>query len=604
MIRTVDDDRPPGRGGHSADQGRRFLAPLLDLGLAVLVTASVWRAPGGRLLGSPDVDVWNHAWGPWWWADSLRQGQLPWHTELLRWPVGGTLWFIDPALAAVGAPLTWAFGPALAFNLALLLSVALTAAACRHLARQLGADPPAATVAAAAGAGSAWVACALHNGITEAAHLAPTALALAETARALRIPGPRAGTRLGLALGLAAAVSPYAGLAVGVVVAARLLLGPLARRDLVRTALPAALAGAAVAAGPTALLLASLRGPDAMIRRSPQLDAELALHNAVDPRTFVTPGGFQSVDLSAEGFIHLGYLGLFALALAAVGLRRNPDNRRWAVAGFLAVILASGGQLFFDGRFVSLGGQPVVLPWGLLKAVLPGLAITHPLRMVMPAVVLVAALAAVALTGRRRVLVAAATAGVLVDGLVLSGAPWPIATADAAIPAVYADIARPLGQPPGEAILDLPTDLGPTMGASRYLYWQTAHRRPIPYIPDARATTASLVSLPDFRHLAALSRRRPEEDAAENFRSALYGPVRPAHLLREGLRWVILHRDLDPVAAATLEPRLRWYLGPPTEVGPDLRWDLGRRPPVHRGPPPWAERDERRRRREALPPAP
>jgi len=568
------------------------------------VTASVWLAPARRLIGSPDVDVWNHAWGPWWWADSLRQGVLPWHTELLRWPVGGVLWFIDPALALVGAPLVLLFGAALAYNLTLLLSVALTATTTRHLARQLGADSAAATVTAAAGAGSAWVVCALHNGITEAAHLAPTALALAEAARALRSPGPRAGLRLGLAVGLTAALSPYAGLAVGVVVGTRLLLGPGSLRDLSRTAGPALGAAAAVAAGPIALLLASLRSPDAMVRRSPQLDASLLLHNAVDPRSFVAPGGFQSVDLSAEGFVHMGYLGLFALALAAVGLHRRPEGWRWAVAALVSVVLALGSQLFWGGAFVRVAGHALPLPWAALKALLPGLAITHPLRMVMPAVVLVAALAAVALTGQRRILVAAATAGVLVDGLVLSGAPWPVATADATIPAVYADLARPLDQPPGEAILDLPTDLGATMGASRYLYWQTAHRRPIPYIPDARATTASLVSQPDFRHLAALCRRRPAEDAAEDFASSLHGPVHAPNLLHEGFRWVILHRDLDPAVTPALEERLRWYLGTPVEVGPDLRWDLGRPPPRRPGPPPWAAREERKRRHEALNPSP
>ena len=77
----------------------------LHLLLAGVVTAPLLAWPLGRLAGSPNVDVWNHAWGPWWWLFSLQQGRLPWETGLLQAPVGGVLWFIDPILAALGAPL-------------------------------------------------------------------------------------------------------------------------------------------------------------------------------------------------------------------------------------------------------------------------------------------------------------------------------------------------------------------------------------------------------------------------------------------------------------------------------------------------------------------
>ena len=47
--------------------------------------------PFSRMVGHPDGDVWNHAWGPWWFWESLSGGNLPWHTDLLHAPSGGTL---------------------------------------------------------------------------------------------------------------------------------------------------------------------------------------------------------------------------------------------------------------------------------------------------------------------------------------------------------------------------------------------------------------------------------------------------------------------------------------------------------------------------------
>ncbi|MDP6935230.1 MAG: hypothetical protein QGG40_20085, partial [Myxococcota bacterium] len=95
--------------------------------------------PLSAFIGHPDVDVWNHAWGPWWWFETISSGQLPWETLLLRWPEGGILWFIDPMLAALGSVLVPIFGIAGAFNLVLWFYLAFTSWAGRRLALALGA---------------------------------------------------------------------------------------------------------------------------------------------------------------------------------------------------------------------------------------------------------------------------------------------------------------------------------------------------------------------------------------------------------------------------------------------------------------------------------
>ena len=42
--------------------------------LALLITGPAALRPTTTLLGSPNVDVWNHAWGPWYFLASARAG--------------------------------------------------------------------------------------------------------------------------------------------------------------------------------------------------------------------------------------------------------------------------------------------------------------------------------------------------------------------------------------------------------------------------------------------------------------------------------------------------------------------------------------------------
>ena len=71
----------------------------------------------------------------------------------------------------------------------------------------------------------------------------------------------------------------------------------------------------------------SLHSANALIVRPKELAVGWILsHNAVDPRTYFAPGSFQSVDLSTygEAFVHTGYLRWTVIALAVVGVWRNP----------------------------------------------------------------------------------------------------------------------------------------------------------------------------------------------------------------------------------------------------------------------------------------
>ncbi len=546
---------------------------LLHLLLALVASWPLARDPRGVLLGSPDLDVWNHAWGPWWWWSSLSGGALPWRTELLRAPEGGVLWFIDPVLAAGSAPLVPILGVAGAWNAALLLSLALTSWSGAALARALGEEsrPVGAlgqSVAAAALTCSGATLAALHNGVSEALHLWAAALALAASERMIRTAELRRAAEAGALAGLAAFTSPYLGLGVGLALGVRALLalgeaGRRGRARLLRVLGVWALVAGALGALGAAPLALQLGAADAIVRRPDAMDATLALHNATDPRDLLLP--LRGAPRGEEGFAGGAYLGLVALGLAILHPRRG-----WLVSALLCAICGLGPWLSWGGAWVDLAGERVPLPWRALQLLLP-FGLTHPGRLLAVSATLLAGLAgagAERLSARRGA--ALLVPAVALDGLLLSGVPWPLPTADARIPAIYATLEGETGG----VVLDLPTDVGATMATSRYLYWQSAHGRPIPYAPDARASTASLIDDPFFRALAATARRRADEQQA----TGLDGPedmdLRPERLRDRGVRWIVLHPSLDEDAAGRARAILERTLGPGTRVEEALRWEL------------------------------
>ncbi|MBM76666.1 MAG: hypothetical protein CMK59_14765 [Proteobacteria bacterium] len=544
---------------------REKLIPLLgDFTIAFLLCFPVFLSKNA-ILGSEKVDVWNHIWGSWWWSVYLGKGEFPWETKYLLWPEGGVLWFIDPILAFLGAPLA-VFSPILAYNLILFLYVAFASFAARTFAQAIGAAPQASWLASIAFALSPWMIGELHNGISEAANIGPAAIALAWTEWAAQKTSRRSSDAwkwwilAGLGIGLCFTASPYLGL--GVSFAALIRGFPAIRLAWI---------GAAVAITtslPTILALKSqLEHSAAIIKKPDTMNATLALHNAVDPRIFVTPFGFQSRDLSSEGFYHSMYFGLIVLAFAFSVIRQR---KLWGCAAGVAIILSLGPYLYWGDEWLILGNSRIRLPWWYVQQ--QGLAITHPLRLAVPALAIFSALAALG-ASKIRWLDKTALIGLLIatDALLLSGAPWPIETANGNIPSVYKDIKQDAAK---RGVLDLPTDSGYTMSASRYLYYQTYHGKPIPYAPDVRASTSSLLRINGFRRLAAMSNRRPDENKALGLSGAMLGES-DFDTLRDGkIGWIVLHKDVDPSVYNKLYSALTQELGDGTSSGRATVWKL------------------------------
>lgn len=469
---------------------------LLWLGLALALTAPVWAAPGRWLLGDPAIDVWNHAWGYWFVMDALVQGRMPWHTALVGAPDGGVLYFIDTPGAVAALPITWLFGPAVGYNLTLTLRVALAGLAGRWLARSLAGEGPHTWLGGVAYATMPFLLCELGNGISEVCAVQWLPLTLVAAVQAMRRGRWSDWLLLGLAQGVTSVTTFYYGLCSALVVG--VMFGVWGVRGLLRRELPAGLPARVLACAALAaacvlphwwMFRSSLSHPKALIFRDPALNLQLMAHNAVDPRIYVLPGGFQSVDLAGvygEPFLHTGYLRLSVVALALYGAARRPALRPWLLLGVFSLVLGLGPYLWWDGGWVKLGELLISLPFDWLRRVLPQVAITHPLRLSLAAQALFCALAAggaAALAarwpGRERWVLGALALGVATEGAFGSAASWPLPRSDAHIPALYAT--------PGPGhVLDLPVEVGRGMESSRTFWHQTVHHRPIPFTPDVR----------------------------------------------------------------------------------------------------------------------
>ena len=134
-----------------------------------------------------------------------------------------------------------------------------------------------------------------------------------------------------------------------------------------------------------------------------------------------------------------------AIAIDASAKTSAHSPRLWMFAATACLLLSLGPFLFLGGEDwvrTDTGGR-YRLPWWGLQQMAPGLAITHPLRLAVPALAVFSALAA---TGASQLLkgrqIWMGIGLVAVDGLMFSGAPWPVATAPAEAPPIYDEIRR------------------------------------------------------------------------------------------------------------------------------------------------------------------
>ena len=246
--------------------------------------------------------------------------------------------------------------------------------------------------------------CEMNNGISEVCATQWMIFSFWAAARAFRRNRWRDWLLLGLFLGLTATGTFYYGLTAAFLIGPAMIYCILSRlrrgHDPSKAFFGALLAGlvSIVLFSPQAILFwESLNAADGLIKRETALNDRLLMHNAVDPKIYVTPGHYQSVDLLKifqEPFIHTGYLRWSVLILALIAMAIKPKLRFWGLVGAVSLILGMGPYLWMNGGWVSVGGQYLSLPFDWLRSALPEIAITHPLRLSIGAQVCFCALAA------------------------------------------------------------------------------------------------------------------------------------------------------------------------------------------------------------------
>ena len=552
---------------------RRLPLVLFAFGLAALVIGP--SLSGGALVGHPTLDVWAHAWGADWFVSELLQGRLPWTVSGAAHGVHRELWYIDPLGALVGAAGRILAGPVHGWNLQLAFQVAVAAAGGVAWGRSLGGRG---WLAGAALASAPFLQGELWNGVSESCWVGLVAFAGALAARR----SPAAG----LWVGLAAVATPYLAVSAGLLVACVGLMGgtPAGRRaggrgpgrPLGRAALGVGAAGLAlvVAAPHLSLLMDSLVSPESFVMRPLShggFNPAVLRSNATDPLALIHPGGFWSVPFEGDrwsvAWRRTPYLGLTLLALAPLAVR--PWRRQRALAwlgipALLGAVAALGPFLWHDGAWVeTAAGGHWRLPMWWVSGVSP-VSFDHPMRFVVLPVVVLAGLADAA-AGRLGLILVPL---VLAEHLLWAPSSWPIAAADAALPAVYGALPAD-----GLGVVDLPAEAGTGNRTNAYLFWQRLHGRPVPYgnkvgamgvpVPNAAVRSWAAVSKRTQGYIEGVERGADLGAAAGALRGLGYG-------------WVVLHTDLL-VRAADRQAHVQAVsavLGPPTEHGGALVWRL------------------------------
>lgn len=540
---------------------KRHVGPVLAVVAAVAV--ALWPLPlGSRALGHPLSDLADHYQGAWWWGGQILAGRLPLHSDITQVPVGTDLWYVDP----VGAALALLFRPLgfpAAWNLALYVSILAASLAAYGMATRRFGSRGAGLVAAVAVGPSPFVLGLVHSGLSEYLGLLFPVLFLALLLDALD--GRRNPLWAGLALAGCTLQAFYFG-AFAVLLALALLVG----EDVVRRL---KVVGLAVGTGlvlSSPLLWLALRSMETgVVGEESAPGWKQPVLPATDLSLFLRPGNHYFPDTPAlgnPGILHVHYLGWILVGLAVWGFWRHPELRRhrWAWVAWMVASL---------GPAAAWMGHPVSdLPLAFLYRIphSPWSYVHHPYRLAAFTLPFLAVGAGAAVAGWRR-LAPLAALGILLETLLLSSAPWPLATTDMAPPEVMDRIPGPGG------VLDWPPD-GTTANRS-YTAWQVEHGRPIPYglntfLPDPLLGDPLVSDL--LLALDDLGARTRNRDVPREVRVRKVPPG-PSHLAGWGLRWIVLHRDrLSEGEARRTESLLEERLGEPViREGSVAVWDAG-----------------------------
>jgi hypothetical protein len=373
---TVDDlglKTHAARGRGARNHAIAF-AVCLALGFVFTLPGSLSLNSG--LLGDPG-DNFQHAWFLWHFAHALLHGQNPFYAHLLFYPTRVNLaWSTtDPVAGFLALPLSVLAGPVIAYNLSLILQLALAAFCARLLCLRISRNQIAALIGGMLFGFSPYLmAQALqHLSLVTAFPIALFALAL-DRIFSTDSPSWRMGIPLGIAL-LLAALAHYNYAAICLVFAALLLAIEVGQRFGSRVTLfftsvwkPIGAGAITFLVGFAPLLWMMLGTPSKV--PSPRRPGHIEVMSA-DVFGFAIPSWNHiffgklarglNPDLFLAGVEGTVYIGAVVLALAAIGFwKRRETNQRWAIRaailGFAFWGLSLGPRIHVFGHELNIPG--------------------------------------------------------------------------------------------------------------------------------------------------------------------------------------------------------------------------------------------------------
>jgi hypothetical protein len=504
-----------------------------------------------------------------WFVDSLANARLPWVITGAAYPEPRVLYYVDPMGAVLSAPLQL-LSPAIAYNGLHFIQLSLLAFCSWGFARALG--------------GKGWLAAAamctlpllqteLHNGVVEACWMAP--IAAAGWAAAKR------SKWTGVLIGLAAIGTPYHGVGAALIAGTLLLSGG---RDGSGTWKERAI-DLGLAAGLSLLLAlphyagiaAAFESPQAFVNR-PLFEAfnDPSMRiNATDPRALLHPGDFWSrpPDLDnplSAPWKHTPYLSWVLLAGTLFGLR-GERRASWLLLPALALLIATlGFYVWWDESWLLTDdGRKYALPlywvskWSRVSLV-------HHMRFAGGLALILAVLADRSLGQWKGVLWGAA-ALVTIEHLFLAPGAWPIPTSPSQLPPAHEATTALSG-----GVIDLPADSGAANRTNRYLYWNTLHERPVPWVNKVghQGTASTNAALRTWVLLSKDGPIVPGSPGVPDPQADLKAAT--AELKAQGYGMVLLHRDMlaEPKLEGEIKRALRPVLGPGQKVEGGWLWVL------------------------------
>jgi hypothetical protein len=506
-----------------------MLCGLAYLGLSFLLWWQVWTAhpSATTTCGCGDAArfLWFFEWPPY----ALTHGHGLFYSSLLFHPTGINL-LNDTSVLALGlvlTPVTLAFGPVAAMNVALTLAPALSAWAMFWLLRRWVSWTPAAFVGGLVYGFSPFVVTELALNQLNIAFLAVpplVVLALDE----LLVRQRRSPYGIGAALGALVVAQFFVSTEVLVIVGLFVVLGVVLMVIAARVRRPDALAaraghalrGSLTALGVAVVLLAYplwflLRGPahltgpiwsNGPLTQYGNTFTSFWQGGNLGPAgaTMTRFGGYQGASLPG-----LGYLGLGVVVVAVVGLVVWRHDRRLLLFGAVGIVAA----------LVSLGpGHGYWVPWEALSH-LPWIGDIVEIRLTVVLSLCAAVMVGVVLdrarawardrpTGPKHRVGAAVVGGavalILVPSLVVLGPNLPLTARTVVVPRWYAEVGAHL--PAGRVLLTYPVPFSGLQSSQAYqavthLPWAQAGGGG----PAGEADRAGRVAEPGFRVLVDAS---------------------------------------------------------------------------------------------------